>query len=302
MNRVPVLISLVGEQPIPNLLPVRALNPTKALLVSTTLTARVSQNLARLLKAEADVEDLQVDAFDMHVIQSTLRACAEQRGWNPKSILFNLTGGTKPMAFAAYRLAEELRSSFVYLQSHGGRSLLYRYDFDPIRGYQRRQHHTDQDPEIPEVLTVDDYFRAHGIWDMKAAGRKPIERLIAEALASELSEVKTNVAFGGNIELDLVVRQKNQVGIAEIKCGRRQDQPRHQKRAIEQLITATEQRYLGTYTKKLLILDRVLDKNNEDLARAYRIQVIVLPSVASERLSEEDRSVLIGKFKYTLES
>lgn len=300
MTRVPVLISLVGEQPIPNLLPVRVVNPGKVVLVSTTFTARVSQNLARLLKAETDGEDLPVDAYDMQSIQSTLRDRIAQNRWNPQDLLFNLTGGTKPMAFGAYRLAEELRSSFVYLQSQGGRSLLYRYDYDPSRSYQRRQPDAERDPEIPEVLTIDDYFKAYGIWDLKPAGKKPIERLIAKILAPELSEVKTNVAFGGNMEIDLVVRQKNQVGIAEIKCGK--DQPRRQKRAIEQLITATEQRHLGTYTKKLLILDRALDQNNEDLAGAYGIQVIVLPGVASEGLSEEDRSRLIGKVKHTLES
>lgn len=235
----------------------------------------------------------------MQGIQSTLGDQIAQNRWNPQSLLFNLTGGTKPMASAAYRLAEELGSSFVYLQSQGGRSLLYRYDYDQSRGYQRRRQDTEQDSEIPEVITIDDYFKAHGIWNMKPAGKKPIERVIAEALTGEFSEVRANVVFGGNMEIDLVVRQKNQVGIAEIKCGEREKQSPHQKRAIEQL-TATEQRYLGTYTKKLLILDRPLDANNEDLAKAHRIQVIVLPSAKSKCLSQEGRDTLVSEVKQSL--
>ena len=44
-------------------------------------------------------------------------------------LTFNLTGGTKPMTPAAYRLAQECSSLFVYFQTEGNRSCLYRYAF-----------------------------------------------------------------------------------------------------------------------------------------------------------------------------
>ena len=108
----------------------------------------------------------------MMAIQGTLRALCEERGWRGESLLFNLTGGTKPMAFAAYRLAEELGCDFVYLQSQGGRSLLYRYGYTPGSGYRPLLRADDPDLEIGDVVTIDDYFSAHGIWDLKPAGEK----------------------------------------------------------------------------------------------------------------------------------
>ena len=124
--------------------------------------------------------------------------------------------------------------------------------------------------------------------------------MIRRYLEPEVFEVAINHAFAGNMEVDLIVRWKNQVGIAEVKCRRKADAPLHPKRAIEQLITATEQRYLGTYTKKLLILDRPLEENSESLAEAYRVKVIVLPSLGADHLTNEDKAALIGRVKEAL--
>ncbi len=58
-----------------------------------------------------------------------------RRGWVRDEITFNLTGGTKTMAFAAYELAKSMRSPFTYLQSEGNTSQLFRYIWEPDPSY-----------------------------------------------------------------------------------------------------------------------------------------------------------------------
>ncbi|MDN5376342.1 MAG: hypothetical protein PWQ39_1382, partial [Thermacetogenium sp.] len=69
---------------------------------------------------------------------------------------------------------------------------------------------------------------------------------------------------------------------------------------IEQIITAAEQRFLGTYTKKFLIIDREYEPNNFALARAHGITVVELPSAQSGELSREDTEKLIQTVKKEL--
>lgn len=42
-------------------------------------------------------------------------------------MIFNLTGGTKPMSLAAFLVAFQRKAPFVYFQTEGGHSLLFHY-------------------------------------------------------------------------------------------------------------------------------------------------------------------------------
>jgi len=112
-----VMITLVGEQPIPTLIPTLFLRPEEVILVRTDnkQVKEVSENLMKLI---SHAEPMDVSPCDIQAI-SELRELVQSRGWGVNNLLFNLNGGTKPMAFAAYCLAEQVGSSFVYLQSGG---------------------------------------------------------------------------------------------------------------------------------------------------------------------------------------
>jgi hypothetical protein len=283
-----VMIALVGEQPIPNLLPVRHDKPNRVILVHTQRTRLVSQRLTSLL-GDA-VVTLEVTPYDIMAIQQALKQFISERGWMATEVNFNLTGGTKPMAFAAYRLAEELSSSFMYLQSEGGKSLIYRYEFSEWRARLVREE------EIPSVLTIDDYLRAH-LGDYEEGPLKQrFEKMVYDTLCPVLDEIKTSVKHGGALEVDLVLRCGNQVGVSEVKSGRKAQS----RKGIDQLNTAAEQRYLGTYTRKFLIVDRLLGSNNRALAEGHRIMVIELCSAATGSLSDEDRGRLITTIRKEL--
>ncbi len=61
-----------------------------------------------------------------------------------------------------------------------------------------------------------------------------------------------------------------------------------------------EQRFLGVYTKKILVLDREYGSDNLKLAQADGITVIELPSAQTGALSPEDEQLLLASMRKQL--
>jgi hypothetical protein len=276
------MIALMGEQPMPNLLPIRNENPDRAILVYTDRTKGGYNRLKDLL-VKTQVDPLKIDSpYDILKIQQDLNGFISDNRINPSDIIFNLTGGTKPMAFASYRLAEELSCPFLYFQSEGGKSLIYRYEFSD-----RKAKLISKDT-IGTLLNIDDYLKAHLESYDRTSKKEPFEELIHNVLSDSVDESVKSITHG-SLEIDLVMRCGNQVGIAEVKSGKRAIK----KKGIDQLNTAGEQRYLGTYTKKFFIVDRKINSQNRALAEAHRIRIIELCSAREGHLSEEDEKNLV---------
>ena len=116
------------------------------------------------------------------------------------------------------------------------------------------------------------------------------ERQVREALQSHPQlEVLWSVRPQGQaaLEIDFVVRLGNQIGVGEVKT-------KGAKSGIDQINSVTEQRYLGTYVRKFLVSGKEVDRNNKNLAKAYRVKVIELPSFTElGTLGEQDRRHLV---------
>ncbi|MBT9132151.1 MAG: hypothetical protein DDT33_00663 [Firmicutes bacterium] len=292
------MIALVGEQPIPILLPI--LHEKKSsligqvILVCSTRTKPVGERLKTVLQTTLFtgnnmVELLCVEPYDILKAKNELTKFILERKFDRTQIIFNLTGGTKSMSFAAYYLAAQWRSPFLYLQSEGRKSLLHFYNF--AEGGKL----TYNSKEIPPLLDIDIYLNAHldGYKEKPPKPDHPFEIVVLDALRSKLDEIKTSITFEGigAGEIDLVLRCGNNVGIAEVKRGT----SARGKEGIDQLNTAAASRFLGTYTSKILIVDREYPSDNLKLAKAHRIKVIELPSFVSNNgnLSNEEIEKLI---------
>lgn len=285
-----VIISLIGEQPAPNLLPIRHYKPGDVVFVRTTYTKTISENLAPLVKGVTHVHTLDVHPYRILEITQGLRDCIIQNGWVAASLVFNVTGGTKPMALAAYDLAQRGNCPVIYLQSEGNRCLLYRYKFTSAKGVA-----LIEEVELSETISIDDYLRMYLRTYQKGKPKNGFEQVIYDTLqeTSRISEVAASIRPVPALEIDLVIRCGNQVGIAEVK-------ETGDKRGIDQLNAAGDQRYLGTYTKKILISGSELHPNNKELAQAYGITVVELPNVASGNISEEDKQYLVERITKVL--
>jgi hypothetical protein len=265
------LISLVGEQPIPNLLPIRAVQPAEVLFVHTQRTADVSQRLQKLFPQSTL---LLVDAYDVERIETELQQWLQQNV--DKNHCFNLTGGTKTMMLAAYRLAEMHRLPFVYFQTEGRQSLLHYYSFN-----HKKHPVLNEAKSLAGLITIEDYVRIHVnryvVTGPSNGAGGLFESAIAAGLKDRVDEVVVGVQLGGALDADLVVRNGNRIGVIEAKMGA----SARAKTGIDQLNTIGGREFLGTFIAKFLVIDQVWSKsqsNLRELAEARGIVLIELPS------------------------
>ena len=293
----PVMICLIGEQPAPNIFPIRACKPKEVCLIHTKRTKRVSNNLAILLNKECSLMAHEISAYNIGKVYDELSDFAGKQSWAAQDLLFNVTGGTKPMSLAAFRLAQELGARVVYLESEGGKSRLDFYEFLPSKEMQYLEGIT-----IHDLLSINDYLIIHGLGEYtQKASCNYFEDAVTTKLRTEGLEIMSDVRFTTfpALELDLVIRMGNQFGIAELKTG----SAATKKESIDQLNSATAREFLGTYTKRFLIIDREYGarENNAELARAYNINVIALTDpLCDGQLSTSDQQKLVEAVKKAL--
>ena len=252
------------------------------MLVHTGRTAATAENLRTLLQPHCTCLLCDVDPYHVPEIYEELnRFLREKAAGEP--LVFNLTGGTKPMVLAAYRLAQERNSDFFYFQTEGNRSRLTRYRF------QDGLVVLDGADELPETISLDDYLRLYLGAYRSGEPREELERQVLETLkATPGLEVLSSLLPRGQpaLEIDFAVRYGNQVGIGEIKR-------KGAKSGIDQINAVAHPKYLGIYVRKFLVSARPVDRNNRLLAQAYRIEVIEVPGYAERgALDADDRERL----------
>lgn len=277
MSDQSTLICLIGEQPIPNLLPIRHLRPHCVVLVHTPRTAPVAQNVASLLPPDCLCHHLQVDAVDISLaIRQLYQAITSLALTEP--ITVNLTGGTKPMSLAAYTVARERRATVVYLETRPGVASLSRFGWDGD-AIVLMATETLRGP-----LSIHEYLAAHGQGGYRVDHiNQPFERAVTDALRQLTDEILANVRIE-QLEMDAVLRRGTSFAVAEIKSGNEA----RKKAGIDQLNTATQREFLGMYTGRLLILDQRMPSHNRQLAIAHGVQVVELTDAWQNGLSDAD--------------
>jgi hypothetical protein len=187
---------------------------------------------------------------------------------------------------------------FVYLESERLPATLYRYSF--ASGGLRQKEKTP----LPALITVKDYLDAHlpGVrsegFNRDRSGALSdggvFEQAVHDALRPQVDEVLAGVRPEGvadQIEMDLVIRIGNQVGVAEVKLGGGEERP---KQGIDQLSTAASREYLGTYTARFLITANPLAGSILRLAKEKQVTVVTLKEYrlgAALRPSDQRRLV-----------
>ncbi len=167
------MIALVGEQPLPNFLPVRHYHPSNVVLVYTARTQQKYEYLKATLQKEVKVRGLQTDPYDIPAIAKALDEELDKLASTiTQPLVFNLTGGTKTMSLAAYQIAQQRNSPIMYLQSEGKRTRVFHYTWE----YQQSQATGSE--VLPELVTLRDVFDLHfgpGKWQELGSKRKTQE-------------------------------------------------------------------------------------------------------------------------------
>ena len=290
------MIALVGEQPLPNFLPVRHYHPNDVVLIYTARTQQKYEYLKATIQKEVNVRGLQTDPYDIPAIAKALDEELDNLASTlAQPLVFNLTGGTKTMSLAAYQIAQQRNSPIMYLQSEGKRTRVFHYT------WQHQQLQATGNELLSELVTLRDVFDLHlgpGKWEEKGSGNNegsPFEDALADVLRKHEYEVMIGVgAMNGQIDIDVAIRSGNQYGIIEAKMGNKGKNLN----GIKQLSTAA--RLLGTYSQTFYAITVEPNPPHKAITEASNIQVISLPgydNIANILPPEEETELLsrVGK-------
>lgn len=268
-----VMIALVGEQPLPNFLPVRHYHPSDVLLIYTAKTRQKYEYLKVTLQKEVNVYGLETDAYDIPVIARALNEeISKIAALISQPLVFNLTGGTKTMSLAAYQVAQQRNAPMMYVQSEGKHTCVYHYIWEH---QQLRSTGKELLPECIMLKDVFDLYLGPENWQERGSGNtegSPFEDALAATLRTHGYEVMIGVrTMNGQIDVDIAVRSGNQYGIIEAKMG----EVGRSLNGIKQLSTAV--RLLGTYSQTFYVITVPPQPAHTAITDASNIQVVSLP-------------------------
>jgi Holliday junction resolvase-like predicted endonuclease len=282
------MVALVGAQAAPNVLPLTHFDPNRLVLVYTRTTKTVAENTQALLAS--DQPNLEVnllcleDAYHLEHICDQLETYLNETHNPGCQVIFNLTGGTKVMSFAALELTKRTSSRAFYYQSEENKSEVHNFHFE---------HDAliiDGSEPINPDLTLDQYLRLY-LRGYNSEKRDPMhifENLVLDALKclGDGFEVVERIRpqNESDNELDCVIRCGSVIAVVEIKT-------KATKKTVEEVNNMTA-RYLGAYRKKIIVHANTLYPGMQDLVRAYQIICIHLPSYKQSgdtALSEDDK-------------
>lgn len=154
-----IMICLSGGQPAPNVLPILKINPDQLILVYSKTTEKVARNTERLVMSDYQISNiylLRVDeAYNFPNITLALNNYLEENISLSDELIFNLTGGTKIKALAAFELAKQKNAKAFYYQSEENRSTMHNFH---VEGNQVRE---DEQESILSNITLDQYLRLY---------------------------------------------------------------------------------------------------------------------------------------------
>lgn len=225
-------------------------------------------------------------------------------------LMFNLTGGTKTMSFAAYQIAARHHAPVLYFQSEGSKSIVDHYHWQ-----NHQLVHLRQD-SLAEHLHLRDMLDLHlGIGKDAATGKNHweekgptiqldthshlFEMAIAQALQDDGYEVMRGVKGERNqIDIDVMIGYRNQVGIIEAKTSKTGSVCDLD--GVKQL--STVMRYLrGTYIKQFLVVAGKASSDLQMVSDIVKTHLISLPGYRrgpeAISLSPEDKDNLLETVK-----
>ena len=261
-----LLLSLIGEQPIPNLLPLwqyRDFSHTQ--FAATGTTWGVAQQLESAIQVDPALKRMQVlpilrlEAYDLDQARRALNAALHQHLENGLRSAINLTGGTKLMSLAALQAAFGTGIPLIYVSTETRQMIWMGSD-----GSEQRRE------PIAVKITVAQYLRAHGLevvfkpGDPARVGSLLEEKVYRKAYASRLfDDVQRNIhirrqSHQGQVEneLDIAVTRNGRLAVCSCKSGEALRKTRQANIFLYELASLSRREAAGIYCGKVLATDQ----------------------------------------------
>lgn len=278
-----ILLSLVGEQPIPNLLPLWQFTEISSVQFAATDTTRLQaealcSSIARneQLKRLVVHPILMVEAYALSRTRFVLAQAIADWQRQGENVLVNFTGGTKIMSAAALQSVYGSGAHLMYVSTEKNKVIFYQSD-----GVELRQ------VEISLDINVRQYLDACGLEvrlpNPKAAPPPPkegdhLEQLVFEQAVNSgiFDDVQRNVnvqrlTHGSCVknELDVVVTRNGRLAVCSCKSGRNVTNE-----ALYELASLSSRENLGIYCGKVLAVAEELASGLYERARSSRIKIV----------------------------
>jgi hypothetical protein len=292
-----ILLSLVGEQPIPNLLPLwQSTEYSATRFAATRTTLPVAEALMAAIRIDPQLQQLKVldtlllEAYDIQQARTQLASALAEYQVQSLPVCVNLTGGTKLMSLAALQAAFGTGVPLLYVTTEQNEIIHYRSDGSE----------TGREP-IKVCAGVYQYLRAHGLEASDNQNFDPNgprsnirpakegdaleEEVYRRALDSGLfDDVRRSVHIRkqsrrGPVvnELDVVVTRNGRMAVCSCKAGRQVT-----KENLYELASLSQREVAGIYCGKVMASAlSELPTAIRDRAEANRIHLVYGSEIAN---------------------
>ena len=257
-----LLLSLLGEQPIPNLMPLWQYGQFSATqFAATRATQGVAETLARAIAADPQLRRMQVlpplvlEAYDPAQARLALAAALSAHQQQGLAVTLNLTGGTKLMTLAALQAAYGSGSALLYVATETNQVIWMASD-----GAVRRRE------PIQVKISAAQYLAAHGL-EVRTSPNPAHQDTPGFAFEDHLAHLLRQSGLFDDIqqglhilrrtprgevsnELDLVVTRNGRLAVCSCKTGKA-----FNREAVYELASLSRRESAGIYCGKVLAGD-----------------------------------------------
>jgi hypothetical protein len=284
-----LLISLMGEQPIPNLLPLwqfseftltRFAATESTLARADMLKATIARD-AVLSRRVRSLDTLPLEAYDMQKDRFVLTRAISEHQENGEEICLNLTGGTKIMSLAALQAAFGTGITLMYVSTEENQVIFYRSDATEFR----------REP-IRVKISVQQYLEAHGLETSADPNFRPggpyadLPPKAGDALEKKVTKCALDSGLFDDVRSNLFIRKqsklgpvKNELDVVIIRNGRLavcscKDTREITKDHLYELSSLSRREFAGIYCGKVLVTTAAVTDAQVERAREAGIFLV----------------------------
>ncbi len=282
------IISLVGGQPSPVLIPYYTYGFKKVVMIRTRTTQDETEQIKNILRKRfKDIsieDDIEVHPYDFNEIKDVLTTNLSK--YKGEKILCNITGATKNMSFQLKEWADKNNVHSCYVSSEEG--VIYLFKNNEIKK-----------EEISAKITVDEYLKAHGYRvEVREKGKRGeggywledevFKKILKEKLKGKIDDCKKSfhIIRGNTVnEIDVAVTKNFRFGIISCKAisgptDGKQSEEKHKNRRVRLFIDELIARgsSLGRYTRMFFVTTYKLSDQSPIVKKALLNGVIVYSS------------------------
>ncbi len=269
-----LLLSLLGEQPIPNLLPLwQYAQYDSVRFAATTRTYPLALSLAAAIPQDPRLAHLQVldplllEAYNLATARRAINQALVDHHREGKQVCLNLTGGTKLMSLAALQAAFGSGTPLLYVATESNEVIHLSPDGSELR----------RDP-LEVHISVNQYLLAHELQSSYDSAFRPgmekapvhhsqpgsyLEEQVARAALKEgvFDDVRRGLYIRRQVdhgyvvnELDVVVTRNGRLAVCSCKSGSATTPKMRE--WIYELYSLSSREAAGIYCGKVLVVDQ----------------------------------------------